>query len=121
MSETAVYHDLHTAKFIDRVTDVQRDIHQLAALKGWWDQPRNDGELIALIHSELSECLEALRHGNPPDNKLPEFTSAEVELADAVIRILDMAEARGWQVAEAMVAKHEFNRSREWKHGGKKF
>ena len=46
---------------------------------------------------------------------------AEVELADVVIRILDMAEARGWRVAEAMVAKHEFNRSREWKHGGKKF
>ena len=76
---------------------------------------------IALIHAELSETLESLRNGNPPDDKLPEFTSAEVELADTVIRVLDMAEARGWRVAEAMVAKHEFNRSREWKHGGKKF
>ena len=121
MNEIAVYHDIHTARLIDGLTDLQRGIHELAVDKGWWTEPRNDGELIALIHSEASECLEALRHGNPPDDKLPEFSGAEVELADAVIRILDMAEARGWRVAEAIVAKHEFNRSREWKHGGKKF
>ena len=121
MDGITVYHDKHTARLIDGLIDLQRDIHQLAVLKGWWDEPRNDGELIALIHREVSECLEALRDGNPPDKHVPEYNSAEVELADAVIRILDMAEARRWRVAEAMVAKHEFNRSREWKHGGKKF
>lgn len=121
MNEIAVYHDIHTARLIDGLTDLQRDIHELAISKGWWDGPRNDGELIALIHREVSECLEALRDGNPPDKHVPEYNSAEVELADVVIRVLDMAQARGWKVAEAMVAKHAFNRSREWKHGGKKF
>ena len=107
--------------YIDQTRSMQQEIHALAKAKGWWDQQRNNGELIALIHSELSECLEALRHGNPPDDKLSEFLGAEVELADAVIRIMDMAEARGWRLAEAIVAKHKFNRSREYRHGGKRF
>lgn len=101
--------------------DLQRDIHDLAKSKGWWDESRSDGELIALIHSELSEALEGLRHGNPPDEHLPEFTSAEIEFADAVIRILDMADARGYRLAEAILAKHEFNQGREHRHGGKRF
>ena len=43
---------------------IQSDIHETAKSKGWWDSERNDGELIALMHSELSEALEALRNGN---------------------------------------------------------
>jgi NTP pyrophosphatase (non-canonical NTP hydrolase) len=121
MTEQAVYHDIHTARLIDGLTDLQRDIHELAIEKGWWDEPRNDGELLALIHSEVSEILEALRHGNPRDQHCPEFSSAEIELSDVVIRCLDMAQARGWKVAEAIVAKHAFNRSREYRHGGKAF
>ena len=83
--------------------------------------PQNDGEKIALMHSELSECLEGLRHGNPPDDKCPEFSSAEVELADTIIRIFDLAERRGWNVADALFAKTLYNRSRPHKHGGKAF
>lgn len=96
-------------------------VHDLAKTKGWYDQDRNNPELLALIHSELSEALEGLRHDNPPDEHCPEFTSAEIELADAVIRILDMAEFNGWDIAGAIVAKHKFNKTRPQRHGGKKF
>lgn len=95
--------------------------HSMAVEKGWWDRDRHDAELIALIHSELSEALEGLRAGNPPDDKIPEFSNAEAELADAVIRIMDMAAVRGWNVGGAIAAKIQFNATRPHKHGGKVF
>ena len=96
---------------------MQRGVHQNARAHGWWEEQREDGTLIALIMSEAAEALEALRKGNGPDEHCPQFSGAEVELADVVIRIMDMAEARGWDVAGAIVAKHEFNKSRPYKHG----
>jgi hypothetical protein len=100
---------------------LQSDIHQNAINHGWWENERNDGELIALIHSELSECLEALRHGNPESEKIPGFCHAVEELADAQIRIMDMAEARGWDLSGAILAKHGHNGYRRFKHGNKLF
>lgn len=100
---------------------IKNDIHDTAVSKGWWEGERNDGELIALMHSELSEMLEGLRHDNPPDDKIPEFTAAEAELADLLIRALDMAGQRGYRLGEALLAKMEFNKTRSYKHGGKKF
>lgn len=98
--------------------NLAQDVHENAVNKGFWPEGgRNDGEILALIHSELSETLEGIRAGNPPDDKLPEFSSAEVELADAVIRIMDYGIGRGWRVAEAIEAKMAFNKTRAFKHG----
>lgn len=100
----------------------------------WWQNvetgepiKRNKGELLALIHSEISECLEGERK-NLMDDKLPHRKMAEVELADALIRIFDYAAGFGYNLQNAFDEKMKFNATREdHKHearriaGGKQF
>jgi len=72
---------------------------------------RNVGEMLALIHSEISEALEAHRK-DLADDKLPHRKGIEVELADALIRILDMGEGMGLDLGGAMADKMRYNRHR---------
>lgn len=77
------------------IKTLQKRIHEQNKAMGWWDKPRSLGTLIALCHSELSEALEGDRK-NLMDDHLPHRKMAEVELADAAIRVMDMAEYYGW-------------------------
>ena len=92
--------------------------HKTATDAGWYRNPqtgepidRNFGEVVALMHSELSEALEADRKGLK-DDKLPHRDGREVEFADCIIRILDTAAALGLDVAGAVIEKNRFNRQR---------
>lgn len=93
-------------------------IHNANIHAGWWTdlvtgQPkeRNVFELLCLIHSEVSEALEGHRKGLQ-DDKLPHRPMIEVELADTLIRIFDLAGALGLDLGGAMVEKLAFNANR---------
>jgi NTP pyrophosphatase (non-canonical NTP hydrolase) len=103
------------------------NVHKLAVEKGWYDDKREVPELVALIHSEASEVLEAYRLTKPGDD-LTETTFAEngkpegipSELADIVIRVCDMAAYLGINLGMAIASKHMFNATRPRRHGNKR-
>jgi hypothetical protein len=110
-----------------------KDCHEAAVKGGWWHdsegkkKERNVGELLCLIHSEISEAMEGARKGLM-DTHLKHKSMMEVELADAIIRIFDLAESKGFNLGETIYEKLEYNSYRadhkiknRLKEGGKKF
>ena len=106
--------------FVQAFRSVQEDTFATSIAKGW-DECRNHGESIALMHEELSEALRSQREHNPPSKKIPDFTCSEEELADVIIRIMNYAKANNFRVAEALIAKAEHNKTRPHRHGGLAF
>lgn len=118
----------------DAINAIRDNIHQKNVEAGWWHDletgaklDRNKGELLCLIHSEISECMEGVRK-DLMDDKLPYRKMEEVELADAVIRILDYAGGYGLDIGGAIVEKLKYNQQRadhkpenRRKENGKKF
>lgn len=107
--ETLAYHGIKTAMQL---------AHKTASDAGWYKDPvtgqdkdRNFGEVLMLMVTELAEALEADRK-DLMDDKLPDRPGQEVEFADCIIRILDTAAARGYDVAGAFIAKNRYNKTR---------
>lgn len=90
-----------------------QEAYETAKSKGWHDEERETATWLALIHSEVSEALEADRKGD--DENFVE------ELADVCIRVFDFCGLKGIDLQSAILSKMEHNKTRQFKHGNKKY
>lgn len=117
----------------DAVNILVKACHGASVKGGWWHDlatgeplQRNKLEMVALIHSEVSEAVEGIRKGINDDH-LTQYPMEDVEMADALIRIFDYIGGHNLQTANALVDKLAYNANRadhkpenRIKDGGKK-
>jgi NTP pyrophosphatase (non-canonical NTP hydrolase) len=113
---------------VKTLEEMQAEVADVNASNGWYDDDRTVGDDIALLHSEVSEMLEAFRSSGLADATVPSLvhrgTSTKPEgfgseAADVLIRLLDTCERRGVDLRAEYERKIAFNRMRGWRHGGK--
>jgi NTP pyrophosphatase (non-canonical NTP hydrolase) len=111
----------------DQIDELVQMCHWAAHARGWWDKQRNVGEALCLIHSEISEAMEGHRR-SINDEHIEHLPSIAVELADALIRIFDLAGGLRLPLGEAFALKLHYNmvrpdheRSARMQPGGKSF
>lgn len=117
---------------VDILNELAKDIYQANKEKGFWDGERNVGEMLMLITSELGEAMEAHRKGkvsswnefyqNTTDTFKDNFQknikdTFQDEIADAIIRLLDMAGGLGINIGNQIQFKLNYNQEREKLHG----
>lgn len=105
------------------LTDLAITIHAQNKAKGWHEEDHHSAVYHMLVVTELAEATECARNAEPDhylDAKGKPCGEA-VEIADALIRILDYCGYRKWDVDEIVKEKLAFNKTRPHRHGGKTF
>ena len=102
------------------------EIHEIAKEKGWYDgEGRNIGEALMLIVTEAAEAMEDVRVGRMVTVHILESGNIckpegfPIEIADILIRCLDLCGYLNIDIEEAVRQKVAYNRTRPVRHGGK--